>query len=100
MPIRYGARTYVPSIAGATASCCCAWSESRRDGKNSCSADAMKGGNPRATARSLREIAHGKLLAQGDTEMLWGWTSPAGQQRFKRRAELILSSAAIRPGQK
>jgi SAM-dependent methyltransferase len=60
----------------------------------------MKGGNPRATARGLREIAHGKLLAQGDTEMLWGWTSPAGQQRFKRRAELILSSAAIRPGQK
>lgn len=27
------------------------------------------------------EIAHGKVLAEGDTERIWGWETLAGQLR-------------------
>ena len=33
-------------------------------------------------------IAHGKLLASVDTEFVWGWGTPAGKIRAKRRGEI------------
>ena len=49
-------------------------------------------------ARADREIAHGKKLAQGDPELVWGWTTPAGRARAIRRAEIIATGAGLRPG--
>jgi len=37
------------------------------------------------------EIAHSKRLASVDTELVWGWGTPAGKMRAKRRGELIIS---------
>jgi 2-polyprenyl-3-methyl-5-hydroxy-6-metoxy-1,4-benzoquinol methylase len=37
------------------------------------------------------EIAHSKRLASVDTEFVWGWGTPAGKIRAKRRGELIIS---------
>lgn len=45
--------------------------------------------------RGKHEIAHGSLLSIGDTERLWGWGSPAGKVRARRRAELIVRAAGI-----
>ena len=45
-----------------------------------------------------REIAHGRRLAIGDTERIWGWDTPAGQRRARRRAELICRAAELGPG--
>jgi SAM-dependent methyltransferase len=45
--------------------------------------------------RAEREIAHGKLLAAGDTETLWGWGTPAGKLRARRRGTLIANGAAL-----
>jgi 2-polyprenyl-3-methyl-5-hydroxy-6-metoxy-1,4-benzoquinol methylase len=39
--------------------------------------------------RSDREIRHGEFLADNDPEQLWGWSTPAGKLRARRRAELI-----------
>jgi SAM-dependent methyltransferase len=41
------------------------------------------------------EIAHGRLLAQGDPESTWGWGSPAGKVRAQRRAGLIAEGGAL-----
>ncbi|MCW5876535.1 MAG: methyltransferase domain-containing protein [Anaerolineales bacterium] len=49
--------------------------------------------------RVANEIAHGKLLAKGHTEAIWGWGSPAGQQRATKRAAKITSAAKLAPGQ-
>lgn len=48
--------------------------------------------------RAAREIAHGYLLAQEDPELIWGWGTPAGRLRAKRRAELIAAGAQLGPG--
>jgi len=48
--------------------------------------------------RAQGEIDHGKILATGDTELIWGWGRPAGQLRAKRRAELIAQGAGLRIG--
>jgi 2-polyprenyl-3-methyl-5-hydroxy-6-metoxy-1,4-benzoquinol methylase len=48
------------------------------------------------TLRSKHEIEHGKMLAQGDTELLWGWGTPAGRLRAKRRAKLIATGAHLK----
>ncbi len=45
------------------------------------------------------EIAHGERIA-GHAEAIWGWASPAGQQRAQRRAALLVSAAAIGPGKR
>uniref|UniRef100_UPI004056DB64 class I SAM-dependent methyltransferase n=1 Tax=Candidatus Electronema sp. TaxID=2698783 RepID=UPI004056DB64 len=45
--------------------------------------------------RAEHEIQHGKLLAEGDTETLWGWGTPAGRLRARRRAELIGTGAQL-----
>jgi 2-polyprenyl-3-methyl-5-hydroxy-6-metoxy-1,4-benzoquinol methylase len=46
-------------------------------------------------ARAEREIRHGQWLASQHTEEVWGWGTPAGRLRAKRRAELILLGAAL-----
>ncbi|OQW88258.1 MAG: hypothetical protein BWK78_08415 [Thiotrichaceae bacterium IS1] len=50
--------------------------------------------------RVKHEIEHGKKLAQQDTELLWGWGTPAGQLRAKRRAELIAQGANLQVGKR
>lgn len=47
--------------------------------------------------RAEHEIEHGKKLAVNDTEQVWGWGTPAGQLRAKRRAYLIVSGAHLSP---
>jgi len=49
----------------------------------------------RGTERVAREVAHGKHMAQRAPELLLGWGSPAGQERARRRARLILEGAGI-----
>lgn len=43
------------------------------------------------------ELEHGRYLAAGCAEEVWGWGTPAGQVRAKRRAAIILEGAAIGP---
>jgi len=50
------------------------------------------------TSRASHEIEHGKKLAMGHPEDIWGWGSPAGQLRAKRRAGIIARGAGLRPG--
>ncbi len=45
--------------------------------------------------RAAHEIQHGEFLAQGETERIWGWDTPAGRVRAKRRAELIALGARL-----
>lgn len=45
--------------------------------------------------RVRHEIRHGKLLASLDTELIWGWGTPAGRVRAQRRAELIGKGAML-----
>ncbi len=48
-----------------------------------------------ASTREQNEILHGKLLAHGTPEDIWGWGSPAGKIRAQRRANFIISGAAL-----
>ena len=50
------------------------------------------------TARGMREIAHGELLAHSNTDAVWGWDTPAGRLRFARRAQLVTEAARMKPG--
>jgi SAM-dependent methyltransferase len=50
--------------------------------------------------RHEHELGHGKYLSVGSAEEIWGWGTPAGQSRAKRRAELILEGAHIGPSSK
>lgn len=52
------------------------------------------------TERAAREVEHGRMLARGDAEEIWGWASPAGQVRFKRRAAAIVREADLRAGRR
>lgn len=45
--------------------------------------------------RAEREIAHGEFLAAEGAEYLWGWGTPAGKVRYRRRAELIANAAGL-----
>lgn len=38
------------------------------------------------------------MLAASESEETWGWTTPAGQSRARRRADLIIGAAGIGPG--
>jgi len=49
------------------------------------------------TDRPQHEIDHGKLLADDDTERIWGWGTPAGRLRAKRRAGMIADGARLGP---
>ena len=48
--------------------------------------------------RAEHEIEHGKFLAMKDVETIWGWGTPAGQVRARRRAGLIATGAHLQPG--
>ena len=48
--------------------------------------------------RARHEIAHGRKLAAGGAESMWGWGTPAGRLRADRRCALIAEGAALRPG--
>lgn len=48
--------------------------------------------------RRSREIDHGKYLAAGGAEELWGWGTAAGVRRAERRAQLIAEAAGLASG--
>jgi 2-polyprenyl-3-methyl-5-hydroxy-6-metoxy-1,4-benzoquinol methylase len=48
--------------------------------------------------RVQHEIEHGRRLASGDTEFLWGWETPAGRMRVEHRSSLIVEGANLKPG--
>jgi 2-polyprenyl-3-methyl-5-hydroxy-6-metoxy-1,4-benzoquinol methylase len=48
--------------------------------------------------RAKHEIEYGKYLAEGNTELIWGWGTPAGRIRAQRRASLIATGARLVPG--
>ncbi|HYL79629.1 MAG TPA: methyltransferase domain-containing protein, partial [Candidatus Acidoferrum sp.] len=45
-----------------------------------------------------QEIEHSRRLAASHTELTWGWETPAGRMRARRRAALIASGAGLGPG--
>ena len=49
-------------------------------------------------SRVANEIAHGRMLAASESESTWGWTTPAGQLRARRRADLIAATARLKAG--
>lgn len=57
---------------------------------------SFKQGSP---SRAQNEIEHGRKLACEDTEAVWGWGTPAGKLRARRRADLIAEHAGLRAGQ-
>jgi SAM-dependent methyltransferase len=50
------------------------------------------------SSRAEHEIAHGRKLSESGAEQVWGWGTPAGQVRFRRRADWIAAHAGLRPG--
>jgi len=50
------------------------------------------------STRGVHEIVHSKVLSLRDTEKIWGWGTPAGRLRAKRRAEMIIAGAGLSPG--
>jgi len=50
------------------------------------------------TDRAKHEIEHGKFLSCGDAELTWGWGSPAGQFRARRRAVMLVDATGIKSG--
>jgi 2-polyprenyl-3-methyl-5-hydroxy-6-metoxy-1,4-benzoquinol methylase len=51
-----------------------------------------------STARAEHEIAHGRFLASSGAEAIWGWSTPAGQLRALRRADMIARGADLHAG--
>ena len=51
-------------------------------------------------SRADREITHGKWLARHDTAVVWGWGTPVGQLRAKRRSALIVQGGRLGPGKR
>lgn len=47
--------------------------------------------------RAEHEVSHGRWLAEQDTEKVWGWNTPAGRLRARRRAQKIIDGARIQP---
>jgi len=52
----------------------------------------------RESNRERHEIDHGKKLSEEDTELIWGWNTPAGRLRARRRGELIQRKAELCAG--
>lgn len=50
--------------------------------------------------KKTNEVDHGIYLSSGDTEHLWGWGTPAGRLRAKRRADLIARATNLKTGMK
>ncbi len=80
------------------AGCFCGWSFLHSDDLNLCKGIDVKE-TDMSSEKAMREISHGRLLAQGDPEAIWGWQKPAGQIRARRRADLIASAGALESGQ-
>src|ERR1700686_91908 len=53
--------------------------------------------NPPSLSRVANEIEHGRMLAESGAESIWGWGTPAGQQRARRRADMIARGAGLGP---
>lgn len=51
-------------------------------------------------ARAQHEIEHGRRLAERETDAVWGWGTPAGQLRARRRAAGIARAAELGPGRR
>ena len=51
-------------------------------------------------ARLDNEAAHERFLADGDPELIWGWGTPAGRHRARRRADLIARAGRLGPGRR
>jgi 2-polyprenyl-3-methyl-5-hydroxy-6-metoxy-1,4-benzoquinol methylase len=47
--------------------------------------------------RAENEVSHGRWLAEQDTEKIWGWSTPAGRLRARRRAQQIIDGAGVQP---
>jgi SAM-dependent methyltransferase len=47
--------------------------------------------------KGASEIQHGKRLSLGDPEATWGWGTPAGRLRARRRSEFVMRGAGLRP---
>jgi len=41
--------------------------------------------------RILNEIEHGKYLAKNNAGEIWGWETPAGKLRWKRRVQMLIN---------
>ena len=54
----------------------------------------MRGGNIEA------EIEHGKALLSGGAPEIWGWGTPAGRERLRRRVNWLIEACDLRPGRK
>jgi len=50
--------------------------------------------------KAQHEIEHGVLLANQDTEKSWGWGTPAGKIRARRRAKLIIAASELNSDKK
>lgn len=48
-------------------------------------------------SRIEREIKHGKKILE-DAEFFWGWGTPAGKERMRRRAELLIEHGNLKEG--
>jgi len=48
--------------------------------------------------RAEREVLHGRLLSGLDAETIWGWRTPAGRVRARRRGQRISAGARLAPG--
>jgi SAM-dependent methyltransferase len=46
--------------------------------------------------RKLNEKQHGSMIAE-NAESIWGWGTPAGQLRAKRRADLLIAGGHVAP---
>ena len=48
-------------------------------------------------SKAEKEIVHSQKLSRSDPEMIWGWGTPVGVKRSKRRANLIIKGANLGP---
>lgn len=53
-----------------------------------------------ASTLITNEIQHGERLAAGNTEILWGWGTPAGRKRAERRGWLISKAGDLGPNKR
>ena len=51
--------------------------------------------NTKSIHRKKHEIEHSQMLSESNTELAWGWDSPAGKIRAIRRAQLIAKQATL-----
>jgi len=58
----------------------------------------MKSMQTSLPVRGDNEIAHGRMLAGEDPELVWGWGTPAGRLRAARRGALIARAAGLTAG--